>query len=69
MMMEGNLLHLHSDNKSYDPFTVKAADVLEVWEFVCNLNISDKKEEELNLDSIMTMLRSMRVEIEGIKKK
>ncbi len=69
VMMEGNELQLHSDNKSYDPFVVKAGDVLEVWEFVCNLNISDKKEEELNLDSIMTMLRSMRVEIEGIKKK
>ncbi|MDI1233916.1 MAG: hypothetical protein PSX81_06525 [bacterium] len=40
-----------------------------MWEFVCNLNISDKKEEELNLDSIMHMLRSMQVEIEGIKKK
>ncbi len=69
VMMEGNELHLISDNKNYEPFTVNAADVLEVWEFVCNLNISDKKEDELNLDSIMTMLRSMRVEIEGIKKK
>ncbi len=69
VMVEGNELHLHSDNKNYEPFAVKFGDVLEIWEFVCNLNISDKKEDELNLDSIMTMLRSMRVEIEGIKKK
>ncbi len=66
---DGNELLLISDNKDYEPFTVSAGDILEIWEFVCNLNISDKKEEELNLDSIMTMLRSMRVEIEGIKKK
>lgn len=64
----GNTLELHSDNKVYQPYTVKASEVLEVWEFVCNLNISDKKTEELNMDSIIQMLNSMRVEIEGIKK-
>jgi len=63
-----NVLELHSDNKTYPPYSVKSSDILEIWEFVCNLNISDKKEEELNLDSIMNMLRSMRVEIEGIKR-
>jgi transcriptional regulator with XRE-family HTH domain len=66
---KGNLVELHSDNKNYQPYALKFSEILEVWEFVCNLNISDKKEEELNLDSIMDMLRSMRVEIEGIKKK
>jgi transcriptional regulator with XRE-family HTH domain len=66
---KGKLFELHSDNKAYQPYSIPAADILEVWAFVCNLNISDKKEEELNLDSIMTMLRSMQVEIEGIKRK
>lgn len=65
---KGNILELHSDNKNYETYTVKTADIIEAWEFVCNLNISDKKEEELNLESIMDMLRSMRVEIEGIKR-
>jgi transcriptional regulator with XRE-family HTH domain len=69
MSIDKSELELHSDNKDYEPFTVRASDVLEIWEFVCALNISDKKEDELNLDSIMNMLRSMRVEIEGIKKK
>jgi len=61
------LLELHSDNKIYRPYTVFPSEILEVWEFVCNLNMSDKKEEELNLDSIMNMLVSMRVELERIK--
>jgi transcriptional regulator with XRE-family HTH domain len=66
---KGNtLLELHSDNKVYQPYTVKASDIIEVWQFVCTLNLSDKKEDELNLDSIMDMLRGMRVEIERIKK-
>ncbi len=58
------ILELHSDNKHYSPYTIKASDVLEVWEFVCTLNISDKPTEELNLDSIIHMLNSMRVEME-----
>lgn len=68
VQMEGNILALHSDNKTYQPYEVKASEILEAWEFVCNLNISDKTEEELNLDSIMNMLRSMRVEIDSIRK-
>jgi transcriptional regulator with XRE-family HTH domain len=65
---KGNMLELHSDNKVYSPYQVMTSEVLEIWQFVCTLNVSDKKEEELNLDSIMDMLRSMRVEIEQLKK-
>ncbi len=61
---KGSVVELHSDNKHYSPYTVKASDILEVWEFVCTLNISDKPSEELNLDSIIHMLNSMRVEME-----
>lgn len=65
---KGNILELHSDNKTYSPYNVHAKDVLEIWQFVCTLNISDKKDEELNLESIVNMLRSMRVEIEQLKR-
>ncbi len=65
---KGDLLELHSDNKQYSPYAVALPDVIELWQFVCTLNISDAKEEELNLESIMNMLRSMRVEIEQLKK-
>lgn len=65
---KGNTLELHSDNKNYEPYTVQLADVLEIWQFVCTLNVSDKKEDELNLESIMNMLKSMRVEMESIKR-
>ena len=60
---KAQFLELHSDNKQYEAYKVKDADVLEIWEFVCTLNISDAKTEELNIDSIIKMLNSMRVEI------
>lgn len=61
---KGNELELHSDNRHYAPYSIKTSEVLEIWEFVCTLNISDKRTEELNLDSIIGMLNSMRVEME-----
>lgn len=60
-------LELHSDNKVYKPFKVKLEDVLELWEYTCCINMHQYKEEELNLDSIMNMLRGLKVEIAEIK--
>lgn len=59
---------LHSDNKFYQPFKVKAEDVLEIWEYTCCLNMNQYQNDELNLDSIMNMLRGLKVEIAEIKK-
>lgn len=61
---KGSALELHSDNRHYSPYEIRHSDVLELWEFVCTLNLSDKKADELNLDSIINMLNSMRVEME-----
>lgn len=59
---------MHSDNKLYQPFKVKAEDILEVWEYTCCINMNQYQNEELNLDSIMNMLRGLKVEIADIKK-
>ncbi len=66
---KGKTLELHSDNKNYPPYTVKHSDVVEIWKFVCTLNNSDTKDEEVHMGSIMHMLESMKTEIEGIRKK
>lgn len=59
---------LHSDNKLYAPFKVKASDILELWEYTCCLNMNQYENDELNLDSIMNMLKGLKVEISEIKK-
>jgi transcriptional regulator with XRE-family HTH domain len=64
---KGSVLELHSDNKSYQPYQVKLEDVLELWKFVCCINLSDQKEEEINMQSLMDMLKSMKVEMEGLR--
>jgi transcriptional regulator with XRE-family HTH domain len=57
---------LVADNKLYQPYELKASDILEVWEYVCSLNIGSYKEEELNYGSIMNMLKGLQVEIKSI---
>jgi transcriptional regulator with XRE-family HTH domain len=63
-----NIFELHSDNKTYQPYIVIAQDILEIWEFVCCLKISDKKEDEISIENMMNMLLSMKVEMEQLKK-
>lgn len=65
----GSIFSLHSDNKSYEPYLINAQNILEVWEFVCGLRVSDKKEDEVNMENMMKMLVSMKVELEQLKKK
>jgi len=64
---EDGSLHLHSDNKVYDPYTVNAQEVLEIWEFVCLINTQEYSAEDLNLDSVMGMLRDLKVELAQVK--
>jgi len=61
-----DMIMLVADNKTYQPYELKAADILEVWEYVCSLNIGAYKEEELNYGSIMNMLKGLQVEIKSI---
>ena len=59
-------LVLHSDNKEYRPYPIAMSDILEAWEFTCAINTTPYKKEELNLESIMTMMREMKIEMEKI---
>lgn len=61
-------MECHSDNKIYQPYKVNLRDVLEMWEYTCSINLGEYKEEELNVGSIMNMLRNLQVEMEMIKK-
>jgi transcriptional regulator with XRE-family HTH domain len=63
---KGYALELHSDNPNYKPYLVKVADILEIWEFVCSLSLSDKKHEEPSMQSMMEMLQGMKKEIQKL---
>ena len=49
------ILRLHSDNKTYLPFDVKAEEIQEVWEFVCSLNPTDSPYTDLLYESLQNI--------------
>jgi transcriptional regulator with XRE-family HTH domain len=48
-------VHLHSDNKAYLPYQVKAEEVFELWSFVCSLNPTDSPISDLILNTIQAI--------------
>lgn len=53
----------HSDNPVYHPYSVPSEEILEIWSFVCSLNIGESKPNDLNIDSVIRFLQSYRVEM------
>lgn len=59
----GDTFEFHSDNKTYSPYSLHARNILEVWSFVCCLNIGEFKPQDLNIDNMIRFLQSQRVEM------
>lgn len=65
---EHNMLLLASDNKKYDPYYVPIEEVIELWEFTCNINTQEYDEHELKISSIAGMLTQLGVELKELQK-
>ncbi|MCU0442337.1 MAG: LexA family transcriptional regulator [Bacteroidia bacterium] len=65
----GKTLALHSDNKKYDPYSVKAEDVVEIWEYVCSISRGQYSAQEITNENIIEIVRSLQIEVEKLKNK
>ena len=63
-----NSLVLNSDNSFYESFTVKVSDILEIWEYVCNIGRSDRL-TDVSPDALTTMLLQMQQDLREVKSK
>ncbi|MEY8850017.1 XRE family transcriptional regulator [Psychroserpens sp. XS_ASV72] len=64
-----NSLLLQSDNKFYQDYSVQIEEILEIWEFTCNINTQEYTEDELKISSIANMFNQLGVELEEFKNK
>ncbi|MDR6845630.1 LexA family transcriptional regulator [Flavobacterium granuli] len=68
-----NVLVLESDNRLYPNYEVKASDILEIWEYKCNIGQNDRKikiSEPVNVTEMFLELKRDIFEVkESIKKK
>lgn len=66
---KGKKLALHSDNPLYEPYTIALSELVEIWTFVCSLQTSDEKDDEINLSHVMATMQTMQRDIQGLKKR
>jgi transcriptional regulator with XRE-family HTH domain len=62
-----NALVVESDNSFYPPYEVKASDILEIWEYECNIGRSDRKPESAETTSVKDMFLELKREISDLK--
>jgi transcriptional regulator with XRE-family HTH domain len=62
-MKNSFVFEFHSDNPVYQPYTVANDEILEIWSFVCSINIGEYRPQDLNIDNMIRFLQSYRVEM------
>jgi transcriptional regulator with XRE-family HTH domain len=62
-----NALVLESDNHFYPNYEVKASDILEIWEYECNIGRSDKRHELTETQIMKELLMEVKREVMEIK--
>lgn len=63
-----NALVLESDNSFYPQYEVKVSDIIEIWEYQCNIGRTDKKQELNEIESLKELLLEVKREVMEIKK-
>jgi len=63
-----NALVLESDNSFYPAYEVKASDILEIWEYACNIGRNDKRTEITDLETLRDMILGLKGDIQDLKK-
>lgn len=63
-----NALVLESDNSFYPQYEVKVSDIIEIWEYQCNIGRTDKKQELNEIESLKELLLEVKREVMELKK-
>jgi transcriptional regulator with XRE-family HTH domain len=62
-----NALVLESDNYFYPPYEVKFSEILEIWEYQCNIGRSDRKQLGIEIESLKEILLDLKRDVGELK--
>ena len=62
-----NAIAVTSDNHFYPPYEIKASEILEIWEFQCNIGRTDTKQPLTEIESLKEILLELKREVSEIK--
>lgn len=66
---KGRKFMLHSDNPEFEPYEVRASDILEAWKFSCGFTLNEYTPDDIPQDTVKNMLLELKREVNSIKKK
>jgi transcriptional regulator with XRE-family HTH domain len=62
-----NALVLESDNSFYPNYEVRLSDIIEIWEYRCNIGRTDKKQELNEMEDLKELILEVKREVMEIK--
>ncbi|PRZ21236.1 hypothetical protein BC624_10989 [Flavobacterium granuli] len=62
-----NALVLESDNRFYPNYEVKFSEILEIWEYQCNIGRTDSKQPVTEMESLKEILLELKREVQDLK--
>ncbi|GGF23890.1 XRE family transcriptional regulator [Flavobacterium limi] len=63
-----NALVLESDNNFYPNYEVRLSDIIEIWEYRCNIGRTDKKQELNEIQDLKELILDVKREVNEIRK-
>jgi len=63
--VDDNLIHLHSDNPKYRPFSMHLQEVHEIWEFVAAISFGESSDNNFAKD-VMTRVEELQQEVQKL---
>jgi transcriptional regulator with XRE-family HTH domain len=62
-----NALVLESDNNFYPNYEVRLSDIIEIWEYRCNIGRTDKKQELNEIEDLKELILEVKREVREIR--
>jgi transcriptional regulator with XRE-family HTH domain len=62
-----NALVLESDNSFYPNYQVRLSDIIEIWEYQCNIGRTDKKQELNEIEDLKELILEVKREVREIR--
>lgn len=62
-----NCLVAHSDNTLYEPYEIKASEVLEVWRYACSIATQEFDKDDLGVVSVKDVLQGIREDFSALR--
>lgn len=63
-----NELVLHSDNSFYEPYQIKASEILEIWEYASSIATKEFLPDDLGAENVKSMFNELKREIALLKR-